>query len=444
MPKLRAAALTRIRATSERQEIPDSASSCGLRLVIQPSGHRSWAMRFRRPNGKPAKLTLGPLAISGDEMEGDPAIGAPLTLAAARRLAERVSHERALGRDVTAEKHRARLERKAHIAANFEQAARDFVRQHAMRKTRRWQATARVLGLSPDDLELIPNGLAARWRDVPIADVDGDLVHAVIDEAREKGIPGLERHVDGPSESRARAMFTSLRTMFTFLLERRRVKANPCLGVTSPEAPRARDRVLTDDEVVRFWAATQTLSKPFCQALRVLLLTGARLNEVASMKRDELSADGLTWYLPAERSKNGLAHTVPLAPLVRDILSKVDKIAGSDFVFTSTGKVPVAGFGKIKPQLDAAMKGVPHWRLHDLRRTCVTGMAELGIRPDVIELAVNHRSGSSRRGVAGIYNRSELLPERKAALERWAAHVERLVSGRPADKVVPLGRRGKR
>ena len=420
MPKLTAAALTRIRATSERQEIPDSASSCGLRLVIQPSGHRSWAMRFRRPNGKPAKLTLGPLAISGDEMEGDPAIGAPLTLAAARRLAERVSHERALGRDVTAEKHRARLERKAHIAANFEQAARDFVRQHAMRKTRRWQATARVLGLSPDDLELIPNGLAARWRDVPIADVDG------------------------PSESRARAMFTSLRTMFTFLLERRRVKANPCLGVTSPEAPRARDRVLTDDEVVRFWAATETLSKPFCQALRVLLLTGARLNEVASMKRDELSADGLTWYLPAERSKNGLAHTVPLAPLVRDILSKVDKIAGSDFVFTSTGKVPVAGFGKIKPQLDAAMKGVPHWRLHDLRRTCVTGMAELGIRPDVIELTVNHRSGSSRRGVAGIYNRSELLPERKAALERWAAHVEHLVSGRPADKVVPLGRRGKR
>jgi integrase len=239
-------------------------------------------------------------------------------------------------------------------------------------------------------------------------------------------------------------MFTSLRTMFTFLLERRRVKANPCLGVASPEAPKARDRVLTDDEVVCFWAATETLSKPFCQTLRVLLLTGARLNEVASMKRDELSTDGLTWHLPAERSKNGLAHTVPLAPMVREILSKVDKIAGSDFVFTSTGKVPVAGFGKIKPQLDAAMKGVPHWRLHDLRRTCVTGMAELGIRPDVIELAVNHRSGSSRRGVAGIYNRSELLPERKVALERWAAHVERLVSGRPADKVVPLGRRGKR
>jgi hypothetical protein len=77
------------------------------------------------------------------------------------------------------------------------------------------------------------------------------------------------------------------------------------------------------------------------------------------------------------------------------------------------------------------------WRLHDLRRTAVTGMAELGIRPDVIELTVNHVSGS-RGGIAGVYNRSELLDERRAALERWAAHVDRLVSGAAANKVVPL------
>jgi integrase len=442
MPKLTAAALARIRATSERQEIPDSASSCGLRLVIQPSGHRSWAMRFRRPNGKPAKLTLGPLAISGDEMEGDPAIGAPLTLAAARRLAEKINHERALGRDVTAEKHRARLERKVHIAANFEQAARDFVRQHAIRKTRRWQATARVLGLSPHDLELIPNGLAARWRDVPIADVDGDLVHAVIDEAREKGIPGLERHVDGPSESRARAMFTALRTMFTFLLERRRVKANPCLGVASPEAAKARDRVLTNEEIAKLWAAIETLSKPFRLSIRLLLATGARLDEVASMRVGELSSDSLVWSLPGERTKNHLPHIVPLSSLARGILSQADRIVGSEFVFSTNGKVAVAGFGKTKAQLDKTLK-IPPWVLHDLRRTCATGMAEIGIPPHIVEACLNHVSGA-KAGVAGTYNRAAYAEAKKAAFEAWGQHIERLVSGRREDKVVPIRRRGKR
>jgi hypothetical protein len=77
-----------------------------------------------------------------------------------------------------------------------------------------------------------------------------------------------------------------------------------------------------------------------------------------------------------------------------------------------------------------------NWRLHDLRRTFVTGLADLGIRPDVIELAVNHRSGL-RGGIAGVYNKSELLPERRAALERWAAHVEVLVAGKPS-KVVSM------
>ena len=90
----------------------------------------------------------------------------------------------------------------------------------------------------------------------------------------------------------------------------------------------------------------------------------------------------------------------------------------------------------VKARLDPVMQIAP-WRLHDVRRSFVTGMADLGIRPDVIELCVNHTSGL-RSGVAGIYNKSQLMPERKAALERWAAHIGRLISGEPAKKVVKL------
>ena len=94
-------------------------------------------------------------------------------------------------------------------------------------------------------------------------------------------------------------------------------------------------------------------------------------------------------------------------------------------MLSTNGKTPISGFSKIKYQLDKLME-IPAWQIHDLRRTAVTGMAELGIRPDVIELVVNHISGA-RAGVAGIYNRSELLPERREALETWAKHVGRLV-----------------
>jgi integrase len=136
--------------------------------------------------------------------------------------------------------------------------------------------------------------------------------------------------------------------------------------------------------------------------------------------------------LPAARVKNKRGHIVPLSPLAREILAGISP--AGEFVFsTHNGRVPVELGTKPKDRLDARM-GSNDWRLHDLRRTAVTKMAELGIRPDVIELVVNH-VGGHRGGVAGVYNRSEMLPERRAALERWAAHVEGLITGTAANVV---------
>jgi integrase len=171
-----------------------------------------------------------------------------------------------------------------------------------------------------------------------------------------------------------------------------------------------------------------------------LLLTGCRLNEVAGMRREELSQDGATWNIPATRTKNRRPHVVPLPPMARDILATVKPIVGkAGLMFTTTGKTPVSGWSKTKHRLDAAMK-IPPWRLHDLRRTFVTGLANLSVRPDVIELTVNHVSGM-RGGIAGVYNRSELLTERRAALARWGHHIAGLVSGEPANVVSLSGRK---
>jgi integrase len=437
--QLTAAAVQRLRPGKERREIPDGGCP-GLYLIVQSSGARSWALRFRRPNGKPAKLTLGPVDLTGNEVDGEPVIGAPLTLASARRLASELHHQRARGRDLVAARRRERLEREARGAKNFAQAATDFVEQHAMRRTRRWRDRVRLLGLRPaaegKGLELIPKGLVDRWRERPITEIDGDDIHLIVNEARERGVPGLERRAARPSESQARTMFATLSKLFGWLVEQRRSRSNPCAGVHRPATLKARDRVLTDAEQVAFWKATDAERNEFGALLKLLLITGCRLNEVAQMRRAELSGDRGTWTIPGKRTKNNRTHVVPLPSIARALIASVP--TEGDLVFTTDGHHPVSGWSKIKNRLDAAMQ-IPPWRLHDLRRTCATGMAELGIAPHIVEAVLNHVSGA-RAGVAGTYNRAAYAGEKRAALERWAAHVEGLIKERPT-KVVPLHHR---
>jgi integrase len=364
-------------------------------------------------------------------------LGAPLTLASARRLATELHRQRALGKDIVAVRHRERLEQVAHSGKTFAAAAADYIEQYAMRRTRGWRDRARLLGLRPTTegkgLELVPKGLADRWRDRLIAEIDGDDIHLIVDEVRERGVPGLARRAEGPSDSQARAMFAGLSKMFSWLVERRRSRSNPCTGVHRPATLKARDRVLTSSELVAFWRVADAERREFGALLKLLLLTGSRLNEVAGMQRAELSDDGATWTIPGERTKNGRVHVVPLSPLVRELIASVG--TGTDLVFTANGTTVVSGWSKIKNRLDAAMQ-IPPWRFHDLRRTCATGMAEIGIAPHIVEAVLNHVS-DARAGVAGTYNRAAYAGEKKAALERWAAHVEGLIEGRPA-KVVPL------
>ena len=141
-------------------------------------------------------------------------LGAPLTLASARRLATELHRQRALGKDIVAVRHRERLEQVAHSGKTFAAAAADYIEQYAMRRTRGWRDRARLLGLRPTTegkgLELVPKGLADRWRDRLIAEIDGDDIHLIVDEVRERGVPGLARRAEGPSDSQARAMFAGL------------------------------------------------------------------------------------------------------------------------------------------------------------------------------------------------------------------------------------------
>jgi integrase len=468
MPKtLTAAAVQKLKPAAKRREIRDGGAP-GLHLVIQPSGAKTWALRFRRPNGKPAKLTLGTCDDTGKEGEGEPAIGGHLTLAAARRIASDVQRRRAAGHDVIADHEAERARRRAAVvegaASTFGQAARDFIEGHKVRRTgkrpRRWREIARVLGLdypaSGDEPTTIKGGLAERWHDKAIGEIDGHNIHAVVDEARRDAIPGLAPRNADASDARGRKMADALGSLFKWAMRYRRkfMVANPCLGSYRPDAPLARDRVLNfrldvrnADELRWLWSGCDAAGEPFGALLKLLLLTGCRLSEITRMTRDELSDDAATLRLPGERTKNNRPHDVPLPPLARDILASVKRIEGCKYVFSTNGKTPVSGFSKVKTRLDVAMlaeakkergksASVAPWRLHDLRRTAATGMAATGIKPHIIEACLNHLSGA-KGGVAGTYNREQYEPEKRAALERWASHVEAIVSGKPGS-VVPF------
>ena len=221
--KLTAVSVEQRKPAKVRQEIPDDLS-VGLRLVLQPSGAKSWAMRFRKPNGKAAKLTLGTYN-PGRPASGAPAIGGPLTLSEARALAADINRQRAIGIDVVsqtkAEKERRRAEARGR-GDGFADVAREFVEKHKVRKTsqrpRNWKEVARLLGLKYADEksepDIIKGGLADRWQDKPIGQITGHDVHAVIQEAIKDGVPGITANNPGASDNRGRHLSNALGALF--------------------------------------------------------------------------------------------------------------------------------------------------------------------------------------------------------------------------------------
>lgn len=280
----------------------------------------------------------------------------------------------------------------------------------------------------------------------------------------EIGRDDLEPIIDGlPAAKKAmrRAVHVYAAVLWGWAVRRRFATANPLLEMEKPAAPEARDRCLEDAELLDVWSAAASLAAPFDSFVRLLILTGQRRSEVAGMAWSELDRASATWTIPAGRAKNKAAHLVPLsAPVVEELDRLALKALGgklpdngptwpdSGLVLSTTGRTPISGISKAKAALDGAVtKGrakdakepLAPWRLHDLRRTMATGLQKLGVRFEVTEAVLNHISGA-RSGVAGVYQRHEWGPEKRAALDAWAAHVVAL-GKKPGSNVVSIGER---
>ncbi len=407
---------------NKRREIADGRIA-GLYLVLQPSGAKSWAVRYRA-FGIPKKLTIGPYPT--------------IDLATARKRAQEALGDVAGGKDPAAVKQASRAAAKAEHEAEVDRVERVielFVERYAKPNTKDWRETERML----------VKEVARRWAGRRLSHIARAHVHEMLDEIVDSGRP-----------IRANRVFAQFRKLCRWAVGRGIIDRSPCEGLTAPSPETKRDRVLDDAEIRLVWAALGSIDWPFGPVGKLLLLTGARRDEVASMRWSEIDLAARTWTLPGSRTKNKQPHEIPLSDAAVGIIEALPRIEGkSGLVFSVTGRTPVSGFSRAKLSIDRAileimrdeaeahgddpaeMKGPAHWTIHDLRRTVATNLQKLGVRLEVTEAVLGHVSGS-RAGVVGIYQRHTWADEKRAALDAWARKLEAIVSGEAPSNIIDL------
>lgn len=413
----------------------------GFGLKVTPAGAKVYIYRYRiaRPGAAdqtpPRKYTIG----KHGNLTPEQARTRAKALAA---MVEQGIDPRQTELDAIDAKDTARrqAEEKARIDStlSFEKIAERWLEDYEIGHRPRSHAQAK----SAIDKHLVP---ALRGKPLPSitrADLQGIL----------NGIPARQ-----PATRRTVYAYASI--LFGWALQRGDIAENPVPMMAKPKAPKARDRVLTDDELATIWHATTTLREPLGAFYRILLLTGQRREEVAGMKWEELDRATATWIIPAERAKNDTTHIVPLSPAVVDELDRLalaKQVKGrikdvdahrwpqSGAVLSIRGGVSLSCFSQAKRLIDDEVtkaRGddgpMDHWRVHDLRRTMATGFQRLGIRFEVTEAVLNHVSGA-KGGVAGIYQRHDWKEEKRSALNAWAAHVSERITGAGDTNVVRL------
>jgi integrase len=369
----------------------------GLRLRRRRDGKvlRSWVAQYRT-HGRTRRVTLGACE--------------KLTPAQAREAARKILARVALGHDPQAEK-----------AAKRVRAARTLQSVVAA------YLAEKQTELRPSSLRALKLYLTGKYfRPLHAMGVD-EITRADV-AAR---LSAIARDHSANAAASAR---TALSACITWAMQAGLTESNPVIGTRKPNGAAPRDRVLTGDELRRVWRACG--DDDYGRIVRLLILLGSRRQELGGLRRTELVLDGFDeafWALPAERSKNHRAHVVPLPPAALAIIKSVPRQEGRDCLFGQRADVGFTGWSEAKAKLDRQLAGAaPAWRLHDIRRTVATGMADIGVEPHVIEAVLNHYSGH-RKGPHGTYNVSRYERAVKIALQRWGEHVLSLVEQRKSN-----------
>lgn len=358
-------------------------SGCpGFGVKVTPKGRKVFIVLYRAGGGgsRLRKYTIGPYGR--------------VTLHQARVAALKIFAARADGKDPAAEKQQTR---RRLVADRVEDLVEHFITEHLSNRR-----SAREIS------RLLRREVVPKWGMRSVHDIGKREVIELVSEITARGAP-----------SAANKLLKVVKTLFGWCVGRAILENSPAKGLAAPTRETARDRVLDDDELARIIAAARQIEGPYGGIVELLALTGQRREEVAQLSWDEFDLSRQTWTLPASRTKNSKPHIVHLSKEAIAVLMRMPRLG--QFVFSASGEKPFRNFSAAKRELDK-VSGVADWRLHDLRRTCVSGMARLGIAPHVADKILNHQSGTIS-GVAAVYQRHEFWVERKDALDRWGTHI---------------------
>jgi integrase len=358
----------------------------GFGVKVTPKGRKVFVVLYRTAGAgsRLRKYTIGPYGR--------------VTLNQARVTAQKVFAAKLDGRDLAAEK---KDSRRRMVADRVDDLLEAFIAQHISQNRS-----------APEISRLVRREIRSAWGSRSIHEISKRDVIDAVSAIEQRGAPVA-----------ANKALKSIKTFLRWCVGRAVLDRSPADGVPLPAKEVTRDRVLNDDELARVIAAARQIGGPYGGIVELLALTGQRREEVARCTWDEIDLSMRSWKLSSARTKNAKAHEVYLSDQAVAVLGRVDRIGA--LVFSHSGNVPFQDFSIAKRELDQ-LSGVAGWRLHDLRRTCVSGMARLGIAPHVADKILNHQGGTIS-GVAAVYQRHNFLAERKKALEMWGAHVQRSV-----------------
>ena len=381
----------------ERLEVFDERVP-GFGVRVSKAGTKTFILTYRH-RSRSRRLTLGRYPT--------------LTLADARDKAIDALRQVANGQDPILEADKA-----DDTSYQFDAIATAYVEKHC--KVHNKPSTAR------ESERCLNKHFVSAWGKRDLRDITQPHINEILDQLIADGTPSEANHALGV-----------IKTLFNWCVDRDLLAVSPCQKVRKPAKHNSRARVLTDAELVKVWRSFEAEGYPFGYMGKLLVLTAQRRGEVTEMRWQQLDLERRTWTIPAELAKNSRAHVLPLCDTAMAILQSVPRLSPERVFPARNNDInAISGFTRAKNRFDK-LSGVQEWTIHDIRRTVATGLAQLGVAPHVIERVLNHVSGTFA-GVAGVYNRFQYQDEMRAALDKWEAHVQRLVTTSPVRETADL------
>ena len=394
----------------------------GLTFRVTEKGVRSWSIRYRNASGEHRRKLIGPYPS--------------VSLAKAREEARKIKGSVASGSDVVATERLSKTEEKRKRLNTLEGLADAYFEDAAL-GTHRANAKAKRESTIAEEKRIYEKLVKPEFGKEPIASITHAEIQAFVTKQTKK------------AKSNGRHCRNILRQMMSYAVRNRIIQFNPAHDI-AVVMPAARERVLNDAEMKAFWTACvhpQTvddlsLSINMGIALRMAAVTLQRGGEVIGMTWAEIDREARTWLIPAERMKGGKAHLVPLSDLAISLLDEAQAVLKthqqSDFVFASPRSeddqpMDRGAFSRAMNRIIKALD-LPGATPHDLRRTGATNLTgeRVGIPRFIVSQVIAHAGDTG--GAAAVtgrhYDRNDYLPEKRRALDAWAALLEEITEGK--------------